>query len=137
MHAKIKIICVSGEKIICHLIKVSLKITKSSYPVIFLNIFVNKYINQSNMLLTVLDICFRNVVKMSRETAGFLAGQIQIRTNYNIWCTVTKNQLNCSDLSYAPLFYFSLIWKRVKLAYVLAINITSCLLLVCSYGNDK
>lgn len=77
------------------------------------------------MLLTILDICFRNVVKMSRGTAGFLAGQIQIRTNYNICCTVTKNQLNCSDSSYTPLFYFSLTWKRVKLAYVLAINITS------------
>ena len=78
-------------------------------------------------LLTMPDICFRNVVKMTGETEGFLAGQVQMRINRNIWCTVTKNQSNCSDSSYIPLFYFSVMWKRAKPAYVLAINTTSCL----------
>lgn len=58
------------------------------------------------MFLMVPDICFRNVVKLSGETQGFLPGQVQIRTNHSIWCTVTKNQSNCSDSSYAPSFYF-------------------------------
>lgn len=48
------------------------------------------------MLLTELDICFRNECSKNEwgDSEGFLAGRIQIRTKHNIWCTVTKiNQI--------------------------------------------
>lgn len=62
--------CTHAHKVLKNLLSLNqgfIENTKSHYPQFFLDVFVCKYLNQPNMLPTMPDVCFRNVVKVRGE----------------------------------------------------------------------